>query len=423
MGFQPFPILGRALRRGLGSTGRAGGGTVYLLKDEFNTPRAAGSVNGTPAEPTGQTRTAVGNDGQLSISGGLLVVPAQTTPVWGDLGLYYATGFARTRGLVLMIDYTQTTLGAGNYPVMWLTAAALNSAYGTGVEKGFSTDAAGLLAIGPIGQAAGGNGTIVSSTLYKFAIILRTAGVWMFIKGGAFTNWTLVWLDVVGSTAMLYAATSNFNSVGSADNIRVPVALYIPQPLAYDTFTRANGALGSTETVGPDGQVLTPIAWGTPTGTWAITANKAGASALAGGLAIATLAVPSKDNFIEAALTRAAGLVGVVGRYIDANNYIYAYHDGANAGIKQRLASVETDIIAATPTAFVASAVMRLIMDGNSCRLFYNNAGVGGAGAINAALNGAVDGLYTTDTGNTFDGVTSWARGTGGEYEAGLNPL
>src|SRR6185295_14296885 len=54
-----------------------------------------------------------------------------------------------------------------------------------------------------------------------------------------------------------------------------PNNLYIPQPLAYDTFTRANGALGNTETSGPDSQVLTALAWAFSGSVWNVASNLA----------------------------------------------------------------------------------------------------------------------------------------------------
>ena len=45
--------------------------------------------------------------------------------------------------------------------------------------------------------------------------------------------------------------------------------------LAYDTFTRANGALGQTEAVGPASEVLTPKTWLFSSGVWAVSSNKA----------------------------------------------------------------------------------------------------------------------------------------------------
>jgi len=57
------------------------------------------------------------------------------------------------------------------------------------------------------------------------------------------------------------------------DSFRVPQQFYIPIPLAYDTFTRANGALDFSESPGPDGQTVMPRLW---TGaTYTISTNKA----------------------------------------------------------------------------------------------------------------------------------------------------
>ena len=52
---------------------RPKGGISYLLKDEFTTTVAAGSVNGTTADGTGQTRTVTDTGSRLSIdANGLL---------------------------------------------------------------------------------------------------------------------------------------------------------------------------------------------------------------------------------------------------------------------------------------------------------------------------------------------------------------
>jgi len=411
MAFQPFPILGRSLRRGLGSSGRGGGGTVYTLLDQFTTPRAAGAINGTPAEPTGQTRTVADTNGIMSISGGEFIVNG--TPALADR-LNYGN-FARVLGRVAVIKFNDIAAGSTVY-IGW------NSA--TQQENGIRLVAGVLRLVDVISMTSGiAVGVYSPATYYQLVVDLRTAGAYVFMKGGAFTFWNLIGYSSGNTNSNISpgtfhtAAACNFKM----DDIRIPPILYIPPVLAYDTFTRADGALGSTETSGSDGQVAAAIAWGTPTGTWVIGGNKASATVLSGGLAIATIVLPTKDNWIEAALTRAGGIAGVVGRYTDASNYIYAYHDGTNAGIKQRLAAVETDLIAATAATFVASAVLRMEMDGNNCILFYNNVRIGATGTINAALSAAVDGIYTTNTGNTFDNVLSLARGTSGEYEAALN--
>lgn len=383
----------------------------YILYDSFTTARSAGAVNGTLAEPTGQTRTVVDTNSKLSITGGQASFATGGVGS-GDPGLWYPLQ-ARTVGRVLLVNIINIVgdIGSGFHTA----------------QSGVPNDA--IRSVIDVVRVNGAANIVVASmsglTTFAAAYIMRSSGMWFFIKGGTFTQWTLLWISTAGNSNMypFVGCVSGATNSANADNVRVPATLYIPLPLAYDTFTRANGALGSTETTSPDGVAIAALAWNSNIGTWAITSNKAGASALTGGLAIATISVPSKDNFIEAALTQSAGIVGVVGRYTNASNYIYAYHDGTNTGVKQRLAAVETDLIAATAATFVASAVLRMEVDGNSCILFYNNVRVGGVGAVNAGLSGAVVGMYTTDTGNTLDLVTCWARGTSGEYEGALNPL
>lgn len=387
-----------------------GRGITYSLLDLFTTDRAAGSVNGTAAEPTGQTRTVTDTNSKLSLAGGKASV---------------ATGGVGSSNPRL--SYPLETRVAGK------TLLATVNVSVNALRIGWTTDIAGVIdfnftpiVLNALYVTDNGAGILVGSNVagdtdYQVAVVLRSTGCFYFYKGGTDTTWKLVWVSVQGTGNLYPAFTSTYTTdVYTVDNFRIPNALYIPNPIAYDTFTRANGALGSTEATGADGQLLTPIAWSSAIGTWAISSNKATASALSGGLAIATISVSTKGNIVEAALTRSAGIVGVVGRYTDSDNYIYAYHDGTNAGIKQRLAGVETDLIAATAATYSASAILRLVMDGNSCLLFYNNARVGATGTINAGLSGTIDGLYTTDTGNTHDLVTVWARGTSNEY-AGLD--
>ena len=48
------------------------GGVSYLLRDEFTSALAAGSVNGTAAEPGPGTRAVTDANSKLSITGGAL---------------------------------------------------------------------------------------------------------------------------------------------------------------------------------------------------------------------------------------------------------------------------------------------------------------------------------------------------------------
>lgn len=177
--------------------------------------------------------------------------------------------------------------------------------------------------------------------------------------------------------------------------------------------------LGNTEAVGPDGQATPIRAWVEQAGTWGAAAGKASASALTGGLALATVDVGTADVLLDATVTRAAGVVGLVARYQSATDYLIAYHDGTNCKLDKVVGGVTTNLISAAVA--IGAGGLRLILSGTSAWLFLNGAAVGSVATVPASSFTA-HGLYTTDTGATFDNATIWPRGTGGEY-AGLDAL
>mgnify|MGYP000211933023 CR=1 FL=1 len=65
-------------------------------------------------------------------------------------------------------------------------------------------------------------------------------------------------------------------------------------------------------------------------------------------------------------------------------------------------------------------ADLRIICDVTKFRLYYNNVMIGTEQTISDSglASGTKQGLYTSDTGNTFDDFRVFARGTGGEYSA-----
>jgi hypothetical protein len=153
-------------------------------------------------------------------------------------------------------------------------------------DFGFEADAAAgnptcgirLLSTGSIAIIEASTGTpnvglYSAATSYYLAMVHRgTLGLYIFIKGGLFVNWTLLYVgvqdDSLGIRPYMYS-----RGVGTMSLIRVPAALYSVPIDTYDTFGRANGAIGNTESVGPDGQAVSAKAW---TGaTWTIATNNA----------------------------------------------------------------------------------------------------------------------------------------------------
>jgi hypothetical protein len=81
-----------------------------------------------------------------------------------------------------------------------------------------------------------------------------------------------------------------------------------------------------------------------------------------------------------------------------------------------------TSVISAAAT-YSANATLRVIKDGTSYSLYYNNAKVGSTATISdaALISNTKHGLFSTYSGNTLDNFTVYARGTGGEYDGVLN--
>jgi hypothetical protein len=509
-----------------------GGDIAYALRDLFTAALAAGSVNGTTAEPTGQTRTVTDTNNKLSITSGVLNFATGGAGA-GDPGLWYPAQ-TTVLGTVLLGNITPgSTSPAGS--IGWDTAAA-----------GIIQDCLSLITGSVLQAVAAGTGvsvgTFTNGSTYTIIIIPRANGFWFLIKGGSeYPTTKMVWLNTVGAAGSWLAAVGvSTGTIGifTVDNMRVPQSLYIPSPLAYDTFTRANGALGSTEATGPDGQNLSALAWAFTTGIWTISTNAAIATpvsgaetivngsfgsdtawtkgagwAIASGTANATtassdlsqttppltvgvwynsiytisgfaagtvqaviggVAMPthgSNSGFSEIALAgttdflmRGAGFTGSldnisvkplpladlfssvqvstadviadvgltigsattggkpVGLVLNLDstsnpqNFILCYHDGkGNIVLQECVAGTYGAAKFTTAVTYSAGAVLRVIRDGTSCRVFYNNAAVSTVQTMTANTN-TKHGLFSTHSANSMDGFTLWNRGVDGSY-------
>jgi hypothetical protein len=381
----------------------------FLLRDLFTTARAAGSVHNTPAEPGPGTRTVVDTESKLSIASGQLSISGgRATPAYGD-PLLKLDSITRTPGRLMLATTTPTS---GIYRIGWHSSATL--------RDGIFMSVAGNIGIG--------DGSLynyyvepgpVAGTTYQLACVLRAAGQYYFIRGGIYTYWTLLGIRTASTIASANPAIEHYSGVLTMDNLRVPARLWLPTPLAYDTFTRANGALGNSETTGPDSQTVTARAWTNQVGTVQVASNTAICTALSGGIAIATVDANAADVLHQASLTRGTGTAGIVVRYADSSNYVYAIHDGTNCKLIKRVAGVETTLVNVAAT-YAATAPILIMCSGTAFRLYYNNAFIGTQQTISdASLQSATNhGLYYTDIDSTLDTTQTFARGTADEYAA-----
>jgi hypothetical protein len=397
----------------------AGGasGPTYLLYDSFTTDLAAGAVNATTSESPvatggGVTRTVADANSKLSLSSGALVIITGGSAI-GNPGIWYAQ-VTRTGGTALLVSITPGTTAR--------TAFGWDNTQTGGLSDGFHFATSSTLQayVSGLGIAVG----VYTNTTYQAAVILRGTGTWHIIKGDAFTNARLLWVNDTNN-GNFYPSIGIISAAGegvSADALRIPdpavaTQLYVIVPLAYDTFTRANGALGNSETTGPDSQTVGALTWTAQIGTWAVATNVAAASALDPDLAIATVPTTSADAIVDINVTRTAGSAGGVARYADSSNYLRFSTDGTNALCEQVVAGTPTTLRTAAVT-YGAGNTLRLMLNGTEGRLFYNNLAVGAVFTVPSSSAGA-HGLYTTNTGNSLDGFEAWDTGnTSGAYDA-----
>lgn len=403
--------MGNRLRR-LGQPWRVGDGRpadlAYIVRDAFTTALAAGSVNGSPADPGPGTRVVNDTGNRLSIANGELVASGGAG-AWGDPGLWYGN-LGRALGKIvfcrikLATTTTQFMFGWDNGQTTTILDALQ-----------FTTSARIFTFFGAAGPQVG---LYQPDVYYDLAVILRATGAFFLIRGGNYTKWTLLWDNQVNAVANAFPAIASFNAAFNADDIMVPQKLWWPTPEISDTFDRADGAIGNSNGgVQPEADgVGRGVVWQNKEGTWAIASNVASPSALASGVAIVTGLTNTPDVYIDAVLARAAGSVGVVLRYVDAANYIYVAHDGTNLVLVKRVGGVETTV--QTNAVAIGAGGLRVICDGTSFDLFLNGVKIGTTQTINDLVlrSSKEHGLYSTNTGNSINNFLARPRGTGGEY-------
>lgn len=234
---------------------------TFSLEDQYTTTRTAASLNGTAAEPSGQTRTVVNTNNKISVASGKLTF-ATGAAVYD--GVWYPAQ-SRVAGKMLVATITPADTN-GDVVFGWDSnqAGAINDA--------IKFTASGVLKVIPNGGTAITVGAY-SATTYQVAAVMRTAGVFWYIKGGTYSNWTLLYASTAG-TGDGYPAVQagSTTAIFTADNIRIPTTTWLPTPLAYDSFSRADGALGTTETLNPDGKATPQITWSGD--TWSVSGNK-----------------------------------------------------------------------------------------------------------------------------------------------------
>lgn len=249
MAFQPWQPFGQQFARAFGHSPSS---NTIVLDEEFAIAESAPVATPHICSPGPGTLVFTQNDGQFSISSGKLQIPQQATPVFGDLG-YVSQSINRTIGMAVRYELTRTGGGANKEIIVgWASSNSLSTSllrhgiYLSGVNIFFWASAG---AFTPLVSTS-----FADSTSYQIAIVLRSPGSFAFIKGGVFTNWTLLWVDDLVSTAGMFATLNNFTATATEDYGH---ANQLPSPFNSNngiaTFVNTSLASGNTFTGTADG--------------------------------------------------------------------------------------------------------------------------------------------------------------------------
>jgi hypothetical protein len=283
------------------------GAITYLLRDEFTTDRGVGAVNGTPAEPGPGTRITVeAAGGAVSLVGGYAIMDGYAGS-YSDPVLYYADIITRTAGrLAKMVVYFPGASIGGCWgfnavPGGWNIAEATATSSGNRIRfNGIDTD-----------------GLVAAGSAIPIVITLRATGYHVLYKSPTTGQWILAWVSATGATAALnvggFANYGNDTNV-QPDYIRVPANLWVPAPLASDSFNRANGSLNASVT---DGAAVEEAGGAGQTWTatnWTIAGNVALNTPTTGGNVIVNGAFAADTDWVHGVgWSIAAGVASIAG--------------------------------------------------------------------------------------------------------------
>lgn len=204
-----------AQRRGALSQGASG--PAYLLRDLFTTAEAAPLTSPRTCEPGPGTLalTDVVTGADASISGGKYLLPRPTgAQLYGSYGAISVASFIRAAGLTAYAVAQHSNL-SGIEPIAFRSLASL----------GQGTLAFVLEAPTGLRITAGTQGVVVGvvavNTDYQVAIVLRGSGALFLIRGGIYTDWTLLWVAQLRPASPVWVQASNYNADAKYNELAV----------------------------------------------------------------------------------------------------------------------------------------------------------------------------------------------------------
>lgn len=171
--------------------------------------------------------------------------------------------------------------------------------------------------------------------------------------------------------------------------------------LSYDSFTRANGALGSSESIGPDGEVAQPITWNAS--GWQITDGAVHSDEIN---IFALQECNVSDVTISVIIKALAEAAGIYARCNTDTNPTAAF-EVFQAGDTILVWDTKPEgaaLIGEYTSAYVANDVLKLVLSGTSWQVYKNDVLVGSG--TTTVTSGTIHGMYSSLSGDILDNWT-----------------
>lgn len=186
-------VLGNPLRS-LGNPGSVGSVT-YLLRDEFTTDTAAGFSSPRSATHIGKLVRSADSLSCVSVDAGDLLWSGATAVSYADPAYYYTdndgNGITRAHGYTVILALINSDVMKYGF--------ATSTTVGNANQFSFLVSAAGTTSYARQGTNIT-IGTWAAATAYLLAVTLRTNGIELRLKGGAYSEWSLLFVDTSGFT-------------------------------------------------------------------------------------------------------------------------------------------------------------------------------------------------------------------------------
>jgi hypothetical protein len=202
-----------------------------------------------------------------------LRVPASGAGSWLTQGFREQDGVTRLSGQGLYCKITVDALA--DLAFGFATVAALLDPQAAGNSGGaIWLRSSNSIDVSEGAEVVTGVGIYTAATPHEWMVINRLSGYFAAVKGGFYTNWTLIWVGQTDATATLYGGVNSFDADLTLDNFRIPGIVNMTT-LASDSFDRANSAdLGTTDGDGAAESGGSGKTWVEQVGTWEIASNR-----------------------------------------------------------------------------------------------------------------------------------------------------